>query len=60
MNEDLHIKEKRKACIWMIKHYMKLAKDSFHTYNDICDAYLVYDHYMMAVEKYENLLDELY
>jgi len=51
--------EKKRACLWMIHHYMDLAEKCRDIYPDLADFYLVYDHCMIAVEYWENRLEEL-
>ena len=53
------LSEQKRACLWMIKHYYKLSLEVWDLYPDIADAYLVYDHYIMAVNIWEKKLGEL-
>ena len=50
--------QKIRAIAWMIIHYSKTAQEAFNIYNDIVDAYTVYDFYMERVSRYEAMLDK--
>ena len=51
--------DQKKACLWMIHHYMDLANDCHNHYSDLCDYYIVYDHYMLAVGVWEDKLERI-
>jgi len=53
------VTEQKKACLWMIHHYMDLAEQSWDLYDNLEDYYLVYDHYMVAVDFWEAKLELL-
>lgn len=56
----MSVHDEVKACCWMISHYSNLANSVWETYPSIVDAYLVYDHYMIYVKKYQDRLDDIF
>ena len=47
--------------IYMFNHYTAMAEHCWKIYNDICEAYFMYDYYMEMAEMYEAaILSQLY
>jgi hypothetical protein len=52
--------EEKRACLWMIRHYLDRAMECREEYSSLVDFYTVYDHYMIAVQYWEGKLEDIY